>query len=169
MRSRQCSYSGVLLRFGFERTAAALGAGLFAVHPVHVEAVANIVGRAEVLMTIFVLLGVLAYLNRALPCPVRALAVCGACALALLTKENGIALPALLVAGEMFAAGARAHGRPLLEQLRANTGIYIGLVAVIAGTSYCGTRSSAPWSSSTPPPTWWRSHRASDSPRRSPT
>lgn len=40
---------------------AALAAMLFAVHPVHVEAVANVVGRAEVLATAFALLAVLAY------------------------------------------------------------------------------------------------------------
>ena len=121
----------VLLRFGFERTAAALGAGLFAAHPVHTEAVANIVGRADVLMTIFVLVGVLAYLNRTLSAPVRAMAVWGSCALALLTKENGIALPALLVAVEMFGADGRGARGPLIERLRANWGLYVGLVVVM--------------------------------------
>src|SRR5882724_11394386 len=42
--------------------AGALAAGLlFAVHPVHVEAVANVVGRAEVLATLFAVGAVLAY------------------------------------------------------------------------------------------------------------
>ena len=41
-----------------------LAAGLlFAVHPVHVEAVANVVGRAEVLATVFALVAALAYLR----------------------------------------------------------------------------------------------------------
>ncbi len=122
-----------LLRFGFERIAAALGAGLFAAHPVHTEAVANVVGRADVLMTIFVLVGVLAYLNRTLPRPIRAIAIWGSCALALLTKENGIAFLPLLVAVEMFGTDALADEGSLFERLRARTGIYVGLVGVIAG------------------------------------
>lgn len=40
---------------------AAAAAALFAVHPVHVEAVANVVGRAEVLATLFALGAVLLY------------------------------------------------------------------------------------------------------------
>lgn len=123
----------LLLRFGFERIAAVLGAGLFAVHPVHTEAVANVVGRADVLMTIFVLVGVLAYLNRGFPTSVRALAVWSAFALALLTKENGIALPALVVAVEVFGRGTLVDERSLRERLRAQAGIYIGLVVVVAG------------------------------------
>lgn len=39
---------------------AAIAAALFAVHPVHCEAVANCVGRAEILATVFLLLGLLA-------------------------------------------------------------------------------------------------------------
>ena len=43
---------------------AALAVGLlFALHPVHVEAVANVVERAEVLATLFVILSALAYLR----------------------------------------------------------------------------------------------------------
>ncbi|MFQ5550771.1 MAG: hypothetical protein ACE5FJ_05990 [Gemmatimonadales bacterium] len=42
---------------------AAVAASLFAVHPVHVEAVASVVGRAEILATLFVLLAALAYLK----------------------------------------------------------------------------------------------------------
>lgn len=123
----------VLLRFGFERTAAVLGAGLFAVHPVHTEAVANVVGRADVLMTIFVLIGVVAYLKRTLPIPVRRLAVWGSFTLALLTKENAVAFPLLLVAVEMFVMDVRGHERSLLQRLRADTGLYVGLVGVTVG------------------------------------
>ena len=48
--------------FGDEyRLAAGLSAILFAVHPVHVEAVQNIVGRAELMMALFYLSGFLCY------------------------------------------------------------------------------------------------------------
>jgi hypothetical protein len=44
--------------------AGALAAGLlFAVHPVHVEAVANVVGRAEILAGVFLLASALCYLR----------------------------------------------------------------------------------------------------------
>jgi protein O-mannosyl-transferase len=44
---------------------AALGAAVFAVHPLHVEAVANVVGRSELLAAIFVLLACLLHLRDA--------------------------------------------------------------------------------------------------------
>ncbi len=53
----------VLARRLMPRSAALAAAVLFAVHPVHVEAVANVVGRAEVLATLFVIVSVLAYLR----------------------------------------------------------------------------------------------------------
>jgi hypothetical protein len=44
---------------------------LFAVHPVHVEAVANIVGRAELLAGVFFLLSILSYINYCTPRALR--------------------------------------------------------------------------------------------------
>ncbi len=74
---------------------AALTAGLiFAVHPVHVEAVANIAGRAELMAALLAILAVYAALARD---HVGWSAV--AAALALLCKENGAVVPALIVWG----------------------------------------------------------------------
>ncbi|HKW39874.1 MAG TPA: hypothetical protein VJN39_01370 [Gemmatimonadales bacterium] len=71
---------------------AALAAGLiFAVHPVHVEAVANIAGRAELMAALFAILAVYAALARD-QLGWSALAA----ALALLCKENGAVVPALI-------------------------------------------------------------------------
>ena len=36
---------------------------LFALHPIHTEAVANVVGRAEILCALFYLLALLSYIN----------------------------------------------------------------------------------------------------------
>ena len=73
--------------------AAALIAGvLFAVHPVHVEAVANIVGRNELMAAVFVLLAVVAALEYERPWLSCAAFACG-----LLSKENAIVTPALIV------------------------------------------------------------------------
>lgn len=74
---------------------AALAAGmLFAVHPVHVEAVANVVGRNELMAALFAVLAVYAAL-------VRGSVVWSGIALALgvLSKENAAVVPALIVWG----------------------------------------------------------------------
>ena len=76
---------------------ALLGGAVFAVHPVHVEAVANTVGRGDTLMAFFVLLGALAYVRRFRSEWVSVGLVGLAYALALAAKENGVVLPALLV------------------------------------------------------------------------
>jgi hypothetical protein len=74
--------------------AAWIGAGLFAVHPVHTEAVVHLVGRAELLMAIF-FLGGLGLHGRS---GSAARAGAAACYLAaLLSKESGVTLPAILV------------------------------------------------------------------------
>jgi hypothetical protein len=72
--------------------AAGLIAGLlFAVHPVHVEAVANVIGRAELMATVFSLLAVYAALvTRSVWWSTAALA------LAILSKENAVVVPALV-------------------------------------------------------------------------
>ncbi len=70
----------------------ALAAGLvFAVHPVHVEAVANVIGRAELMAAVFACLAVYAALER------DSVVWCAAAlALGLLAKENAAAAPALI-------------------------------------------------------------------------
>jgi hypothetical protein len=94
-----------------------LAAGLlFAVHPVHVEAVANVVGRAEVLATVFALAAALAYLRfgdltgTAEGTPVhRGLAAAGTVGctvLALGSKESAFALPGVLLAVDLARAQA---------------------------------------------------------------
>lgn len=76
---------------------AAAGALVFAVHPVHVEAVANVVGRAELLMTIFVLGACLLHLRGGPDRPGRVVAIALLYVAATLSKETGIMLPAILL------------------------------------------------------------------------
>ena len=74
-------------------TAGGLVAGLlFAVHPVHVEAVANVVGRAELMAAVFTVLAVYAALGRA-----HVGWSAAALAFGLLSKENAAVAPALVV------------------------------------------------------------------------
>jgi hypothetical protein len=86
---------------------------LFATHPVHVEAVASIVGRAEVLSAIFFLLALLAYIRACdadskahtttSPAAVQWVGVSLACvALAVLSKEQGVTVVAVCLAYDLF-------------------------------------------------------------------
>lgn len=70
---------------------------LFAAHPVHSEAVAGIVGRAELACAV----GVVGAMVLFLKCPMtkpRALAISGLCLVAILSKEQGLLMPFLLAA-----------------------------------------------------------------------
>ncbi|HEX4601009.1 MAG TPA: hypothetical protein VH116_06435 [Gemmatimonadales bacterium] len=89
---------------------AALAAGLlFAVHPLHVEAVANIVGRAELMAAVFSLVAVYAALERdSLGWSLAASAA------SLLAKENGAVVVALIVWGWILGVGRRPSGRRML-------------------------------------------------------
>jgi protein O-mannosyl-transferase len=78
-------------------TSAAYVAGLFfAAHPIHVEAVAGIVGRAEELCTLFTIGGLAMFLRRPLTRGrAVAVALCGIAAM--LSKEQGMLFPFLLL------------------------------------------------------------------------
>ncbi len=83
---------------------AAVAAALFAVHPVHVEAVANVVGQSELLAAIFTLLAVeryLAWREAAALGPGHRLALAGLTLLAICSKETGYVVPLLLGIAEL--------------------------------------------------------------------
>lgn len=109
-----------------------VGALLFSVHPVHVEAVANVVGQAELLSTAAMLAACLLYVRRAPP-PTEPypLAAIGALYLAaLLVKENSIVLPGLLV---VLDVALRRHGGTREEVVRYSRSIaplFILLIAI---------------------------------------
>ena len=95
-------------------TAASAAASiLFATHPVHVEAVAGIVGRAELMATVFVLA---AWLLRVRPWASVALFACG-----MFSKENAVVLPVLMLIQDL------AEGKGF--RLRR----YVPYVLVVAG------------------------------------
>src|SRR5665213_2723176 len=70
---------------------------LFAVHPVHVEAVAGLVGRAESACAIAILGALLIFLKPAKLTRARVAWIAGCFVIALLCKEQGILLPLLLL------------------------------------------------------------------------
>ena len=114
--------------------AAWVAAALFAVHPVHVEAVGNVVGQAELWSSLTTLGALLAYLrgrrdgqriSRERGLIIAALYFGG-----MLFKENAIVLPALLAAAEAFLV---VDDRPWRERLDAfvTLGVWLTLLAAI--------------------------------------
>lgn len=96
--------------------AALLGALVFAVHPVHTEVVANVVGQAEMIAAGAVLAACIVYVDRRHQEPGirRTLAIAALFAIGMLAKEGAVVLPGLLVALD-FATG---RVRPVLSSLK---------------------------------------------------
>ena len=116
---------------------AALVAGLvFAVHPVHVEAVANVVGFSEVFSTVALLAACLMHVRG----PERsgwggALAIGGLYALGFGAKESAVTLPALIFL--LDAVRRRITFGDLGAYTRDRWRVY-GLMAVVAGVILAG-------------------------------
>jgi len=112
-------------------TAALAGALLFAVHPVHVEAVANVVGLSELLASLMVLGACLLYLGGAEWAGAGRAARTAALAVLYLVglgaKEIAVTLPAILVLLE----AARPASRPLRTRLRREVPVFVSLAAVL--------------------------------------
>lgn len=97
----------VAVRRWTDSTEGALLAGLvFAVHPLHVEAVANVVGRADLMGALFALVSVYAALVRD-----RLWWSVAALALGLLSKESAAVVPALIVWGWIVGIGRPDRNR----------------------------------------------------------
>ncbi len=96
----------VLRRTSIAQSAAFCAGLLFAAHPGHVEAVANIVGRAELLAAACILWGLILFCKRPLTLP-RVLAMLTLGIAGLLCKEQGILAPLLwLIFGLILRQGA---------------------------------------------------------------
>jgi hypothetical protein len=103
------------------RGAAWVAAALFAVHPVHVEAVGNVVGQAELWTALLMVAAVALYVRdrrTGLPLPRQsALLIVGFYLVGMLVKENAIILPALIVAAEFFLVDDRRTWRERADSL----------------------------------------------------
>ncbi len=98
--------AGLVRRWTGSAEGALLAGLVFAVHPLHVEAVANIVGRADLMCALFAVLAVHAALVRD-----RLWWSVAALALGLLSKESAAIVPALIVWGWIVGLGRPAPNR----------------------------------------------------------
>lgn len=110
---------------------AALAAGLvFALHPVHVEAVAGLVGRSDLLAAVAMLSAVLAARRAWWPVAV------GACLLAMLAKEHGVVAPLVLLLDDRLAGpSARRYPIGLYVALGATTTAYLAVWSTVGGAA----------------------------------
>lgn len=110
----------------------AWGAGLiFASHPIHVEAVANIIGRAELMCALGVV-GAMVLFSRPLTIA-RSLAITGCVVLAIGSKEQGMLTPLLLL---VMGLTRRLESRPVVPEgsdPRARTLLVLLLAWLLAG------------------------------------
>lgn len=86
-------------------------AAIFAAHPLHTEAVTGIVGRADLLATLFFVAAFLCVRPRAAPSPLRLIAGAGCWLLALLSKEIAATLPLVLAADDWLHRREFPDGR----------------------------------------------------------
>lgn len=112
-------------------SAALAGGLLFAVHPVHVEAVANVIGVAEILSTFFYLAACVVLLRHPGRMPWGKLALVGLFyALAFGAKESAVTLPGVVLL--LDGARRRLRVRDLGPYLRERWPVY-GVLAAVAG------------------------------------
>lgn len=120
--------------------AAAFGvAALFAVHPVHVEAVALAVNQGELWVAILSGLAVCRYVEARRGGPLRlrsTLAISGLYVVACFFKENALILPGLLIAAEVFLVPGGTPG----ARVRAAGPLYLLLLG--AGLTFLAIRTA---------------------------
>jgi len=100
--------------------AAWLAAAAFTVHPVHVEAVANIVGQGELQAGLATLLALLLYLKarqEGTMTPATRLTLAGLTLWAALAKEQGLLVPFVLLLAEVTVVPRTEHLRVRLQRL----------------------------------------------------
>jgi hypothetical protein len=118
--------------------AAFVAAALFAVHPLHTEVVANVVGQAELWVALLVIVAVYRYIRvrRKGALPYSEAAILAALFFAAcMFKEHAIVLPALLVAAELTVIGGN---RRIVDRARELWPLFVTLA--FAGVVFVALR-----------------------------
>jgi hypothetical protein len=127
-----CALAAGLARRLLRSNSAALIAGLlFAAHPIHVEAVTGIVGRAEEMCSLGVLAALLLVVNRTLTVR-RAFAVTACFLFAALSKEQGILLPLMLLGWALLARFENPSSAAPASDRRAGQWLFLLLTTTLA-------------------------------------
>lgn len=129
----------LLLRRVLDEGPAVAGGALFAAHPVHTEAVANVVGQAELLAGIGVAAAAVLYLrgrSRGGPSAPETLGIVALYVVAALSKEHALLLPLLLLAVEFVVVRA-ADRRPAWQAILGLT--VAGALVLVARTAVLGS------------------------------
>lgn len=117
-----------------------IAAALFAVHPLHVESVGNVVGQAELWAALFMILAVAVFIRarrRGSISVSTTIVLVILYALACLSKEHGIVLPLLLVAAELTL---NRGGPPLRQRITMLRPLL--LVLLLVGVAFLWVRSA---------------------------
>lgn len=130
---------GLALGLGLPLAAATLAGLLFAVHPVHVEAVANVAGRKELLVTAFTLGAVLLHPVALRRGGLRLVAAPLLGALAAFSKETGLVLIGVIVALDLLFRRAEVRAAPrraatLYASYLAAVGVYLAARWAVLGS-----------------------------------
>lgn len=131
-----CAVAASVLSLGrrmLSRRGAWLAAALFAASPLHVEAVANIVGQSELSVALTTIWAVVLYIDarKAGPLPLRTAVAIGALyAVGCFAKEHGIMMPALLIAAEVVIIADSRPWRARMLELRP---FFLALFAIAVG------------------------------------
>ncbi|MBK8574295.1 MAG: tetratricopeptide repeat protein [Elusimicrobia bacterium] len=126
----------VLEKVGFRRVSAFWVTGAFAVHPIIVQELMVVAGRAELLSSFFILLGLWGWLTEKRSGWVLSI-LCFP--LAILSKESGVVLPFLIATVSLTRSTFKARGRFLLPHFALLAGYlflrhrFVGEVAPVPG------------------------------------
>jgi len=122
---------------------ALIAASLFAVHPVHVEVFANIVGQAELWVSLLVFVATLQFIRARKRGELRVLEVASISGLyiaACMFKEHAIVLPAILAATDVLFVGQSEHLTqrvkklvPLIGALVITAIVFVVIRSVVTG------------------------------------
>ena len=133
--------------------AAALAALLFAFHPIHIESVSYVSASTDVLVTIFLLLSFLSYVQfREGGSSLHLILAVFTAALAILSKETAGMFPFMLIAYELFAKGQPGTERrwsrffwtaPFVAVVAAYLAVRTALLGANAGPGPGGNRFAA--------------------------